>query len=130
VADSGRWIACIGRAGVPVVDGGCGADRALAEGIAQFDAIAGVAIAARGLLRNVDVLDDTGGAGISRARVSVVDHQRRTAQAGTRSVALLVAVAGVAVGAAHSERQGGVHDPERAIARVSSTGIVIVDGKR
>ena len=97
---TGGCIARINRARITVVDGGRYSGEAGAGTVAGLEAIAGIAIGARGAGRNWVVMNACCSVTtVDGARVSVVDGWRYATDTDARAIAGFEAIASVAVGA-------------------------------
>src|SRR5262249_30097533 len=124
-------IAAVRSAGVPVVARGRRARLADAGTVAGFVTVADRVVVARAAGGPVGVRAFLARlrrrvAGIGRARVAVVAVGRDARGAGTRAVARLDAVAGVAVRAGRADRQIGEHASGRRVAGVGGAGVAVV----
>ncbi len=127
-----RGIARVRRARIAVVDGYGSAEFARAVRIAEFQAVARVAVGARRPGGDRHVGDsDHGVARIRGAGVSIIDDRRRPGRTSAGCAARLGAIAGIAVGARGSEGDWRVRDAGRRIAAVDRAWIAVVnDGWR
>jgi hypothetical protein len=124
-------IASLDGAGVAVIARAGRARAALTGAITGLGAVALVGVGAAGAGRQWRV--DGAGRGqatIGRAGVVVVEVERHAIAANTRSIAGFGAVAGILIGAAGSGRHRGVAHPERCIAAVERTRIVVGERRR
>jgi hypothetical protein len=128
VEDAQNRVTAIDRARITIVDDSRHARDAGTNRIADLVTIAGIAIGA-GSTRRQRGMMHTGRwiAGVGCARISVVNHRRRTGHALASAVASLQAVAGVAVRARSAGRQWHMMHTGRWVAGVSRTRVAVID---
>jgi hypothetical protein len=126
VLDAGYRIAAVGGARVAIFRIEGGAWLARASGVAEFGAVADVAVGAAGAGCDGGVLDAADGvAAVGRARIAVFWVERGAGLAAAHGVAEFGAVADVAVGAAGASGDGFVLYAGDGVAAVGCAGVAV-----